>query len=145
MPTWINQGFQEYAKRLPGQYRLHLIEIPLRKRSKNADLTRLQQQEGTQMLKYVTAESYVVALDERGQLWNSEQLALQLKHGLVHYSRVALLVGGPEGLASQCLQRAHQHWSLSALTLPHALVRIIVAEQIYRAWSLLNHHPYHRA
>jgi len=143
MPTWINQGFQEYAQRLPAQCRLKLIEIPLKKRSKRADLTRLQQQEGTQMLKYVA--EHVIALDERGQLWNSEQLALQLKHWLAHYSHVALLIGGPEGLASQCLQRAHQHWSLSALTLPHPLVRIIVAEQIYRAWSVLNHHPYHRA
>jgi len=79
-----------------------------------------------------------------GEMWNSPQLSKQLAHWMQDYSRVALLVGGPEGLSAACLQRAQQHWSLSALTLPHQLVRIVVAEQLYRAWTLLNNHPYHR-
>jgi 23S rRNA (pseudouridine1915-N3)-methyltransferase len=139
MPSWVETGFKEYAKRLP---RLNLIEIPLRKRTKNADLARLQRQEGEQMLAAIAQGAYVIALDERGQIWNTPQLAEQLAHWR---RRVALLVGGPEGLSTACLQRAQQRWSLSALTLPHQLVRIVVAEQLYRAWSLLNNHPYHRA
>ena len=144
MPAYVEMGFKEYAKRLPTLCRLNLIEIPLRKRSKNVDLARLQRQEGEQMLAAIPKGAYVIALDERGKMWNSPQLSKQLGLWMQDYSKVALLVGGPEGLSDDCLQRAQQHWSLSALTLPHQLVRIVVAEQLYRAWSLLNNHPYHR-
>lgn len=145
MPLWVNTGFSEYAKRLPASCRLNMIEIPLQKRVKNADLTRLQHQECEKMLAAIAPRAYVIALDERGQSWSTYQLAEQLKQWKQEYSTIALLVGGPEGLSTSCLQRAQQHWSLSALTLPHPLVRIIVAEQWYRAWTLLNNHPYHRA
>lgn len=144
MPTWIKTGFDEYAKRFPANCRLNLLEITLRKRTKNADLIRLQHQEGEQMLAAIAKSAYVIALDERGQNWNTIQLADQLSQWMREYNTVALLVGGPEGLASACQKRAQQRWSLSALTLPHQLVRVIVAEQLYRAWSLLNNHPYHR-
>lgn len=145
MPLWIETGFNEYAKRLPPSCRLNLIEIPLRKRTKNADLTRLQRQEGEQMLVAIAQGAFVIALDECGKAWNSLQLAEQLAHWMQEYSTCALLVGGPDGLSTKCLQRAQQRWSLSNLTLPHQLVRIIVAEQLYRAWTLLSNHPYHRA
>ncbi|RKZ84389.1 MAG: 23S rRNA (pseudouridine(1915)-N(3))-methyltransferase RlmH [Candidatus Parabeggiatoa sp. nov. 1] len=145
MPSWVESGFNEYAKRLPIISRLNLIEISLRKRTKNADLVRLQRQEGEQMLAAIAQGAYVIALDECGQVWDSQQLAAQLTRWMQTYSTVALLVGGPEGLSDICLQRAQQRWSLSALTFPHQLVRIIVAEQLYRAWSWLNNHPYHRA
>jgi len=144
MPSWVETGFNEYIKRLPPTCRLNLIEIPLRKRTKNADLARLQQKEGEQMLSMIAQGTYVMALDERGQMWNTQQLASKLAHWMQESPKVALLIGGPEGLAKACLQKAQQQWSLSALTLPHQLVRIIVAEQLYRAWSLLNNHPYHR-
>ena len=144
MPAYVEMGFKEYAKRLPTACSLNLIEIPLRKRSKNADIARLQRQEGEQMLAAIPKGAYVIALDERGKMWSSSQLSKQLAHWMQDYSRIALLVGGPEGLSAACLQRATQQWSLSALTLPHQLVRIIVAEQLYRAWTLLNNHPYHR-
>jgi 23S rRNA (pseudouridine1915-N3)-methyltransferase len=125
---------------------LHLTEIPLKKRTKNTDIARIQRQEEEAMLAVMTVPTHhVVALDERGQLWNTVQLSKQLEYWLEQYHTVTLLVGGPEGLSTTCLQRAQQRWSLSTLTLPHPLVRIIVAEQLYRAWSLLNHHPYHRA
>ncbi len=145
MPAWVTEGFEEYAKRLPASYRLNLIEIPLRKRTKNADIARLQREEGEQMLSHVISQHHLVTLDGRGNAWSTEQLAQQLIHWQQNYTEVALLVGSPEGLAENCLQRARQSWSLSALTLPHPLVRIIVAEQIYRAWSMIQHHPYHRA
>ena len=144
-PTWVNTGFDEYAKRLPDYCTLTLKEIPRRKRTKNADLIRLQQQEGEQMLAAIAPNAHVIALDERGTHWNTIQLTEQLSHWISTYSKVALLIGGPEGLAIACSQRAQQSWSLSHLTLPHSLVRVIVAEQLYRAWSLLNNHPYHRA
>lgn len=143
-PVWVSSGFNEYVKRLPSNCTLNLIEIALCKRTKNADLKRLQQQEGEQMLAAIPPNAHIIALDERGDNWNTMQLANHLTRWMQEYSRVVLLVGGPEGLAPACLQRAHQHWSLSALTLPHPLVRIIIAEQIYRAWTILNNHPYHR-
>jgi 23S rRNA (pseudouridine1915-N3)-methyltransferase len=145
MPSWVESGFNDYAKRLPSSCAVHLIEIPLRKRTKNTDLARLQQKEGEQMLAAIAQGAFVVALDERGQAFSSVQLAEQLTQWMQDYSRVALLVGGPEGLSAACQKRAQQSWSLSTLTLPHQLVRIVVVEQLYRAWSLLNNHPYHRA
>ncbi|MBE9562328.1 MAG: 23S rRNA (pseudouridine(1915)-N(3))-methyltransferase RlmH [Proteobacteria bacterium] len=145
MPKWVETGFQEYAKRLPANYRLNLVQIPLQKRTKNFDLIRLQRIEGEQMLAKVNSDALVIALDERGQIWDSSKLSTKLAYWLQEYSTVALLVGGPEGLPLACQQRATQQWSLSNLTLPHQLVKIIVAEQLYRAWSMLNNHPYHRA
>jgi 23S rRNA (pseudouridine1915-N3)-methyltransferase len=145
VPSWIEEGYHEYAKRLPRTCALKLIEIPLLKRTKGGDMRKQQQQEGERMLTAITPQSWIVALDEQGHLWNTQQLTTQLAHWMQHYSTVALLVGGPEGLAPACLQHAQQRWSLSHLTFPHTLVRIIIAEQLYRAWSLLNHHPYHRA
>lgn len=145
MPLWVETGFKEYAKRLPTNYRLNLVQIPLQKRTKNSDLARLQRIEGERMLAKVNSDSLVIALDECGQMWDSSKLSTKLDHWSQEHSTVALLVGGPEGLPLECQQRAIQQWSLSKLTLPHQLVKIIVAEQLYRAWSMLNNHPYHRA
>ena len=86
----------------------------------------------------------MVALDEKGQRWSSVELARQLEGWMQRSSDLALLVVGADGLDQHCIEQADQLWSLSPLTLPHALIRVIVAEQLYRAWSLLNHHPYHR-
>jgi 23S rRNA (pseudouridine1915-N3)-methyltransferase len=144
MPAWVTQGYEEYAKRLPVQCKLQLIEIPLRKRGKNADIVRLQNEEGEKMLAALPKDTQVIALDEHGKQWNTQALAQQLNHWLQTTSNLSLLVGGPEGLAEACKAQAVQTWSLSPLTLPHPLVRVVVAEQIYRAWSLLNNHPYHR-
>ena len=99
MPSWVERGFNEYSKRFPSTCTLQLIEIPLRKRTKNADLIRLQRNEGEQMLAAITKSAYVIALDEQGQTWNSLQLSDQLAHWMQEYSSVALLVGGPEGLS----------------------------------------------
>jgi 23S rRNA (pseudouridine1915-N3)-methyltransferase len=144
LPPWVNTVFYEYARRLPPHCALHLTEIPLIKRTKSTDLERLHHQESKRMLAAIANEAYVIALDEQGHMWNSVQLSKQLAQWMQKQTNIALLVGGPEGLSTACLQRAQQQWSLSALTLPHALVRVIVAEQLYRAWSLLHHHPYHR-
>lgn len=148
MPDWVNTGFQEYAKRLRSSITLELIEIPLAKRSKNADIARLMAREGEQMLQAVNSRhgspETVIALDVQGKQWDTETLSTQLGKWRELSQDIALLIGGPEGLAPACLEKASMRWSLSALTLPHPLVRIVVAEQLYRAWSILSGHPYHR-
>ncbi len=144
MPAWVTQGFEEYARRLPADCALQLVEIAAGKRGKNADIARITRDEGERTLAAIPKGALVVALDVKGRAWSTEQLSRQLDSWLHDGRDIALLVGGPEGLAPECLARAEQRWSLSPLTLPHPLVRIVVAEQLYRAWSILNGHPYHR-
>ncbi|MCW8890341.1 MAG: 23S rRNA (pseudouridine(1915)-N(3))-methyltransferase RlmH [Sedimenticola sp.] len=145
MPRWVQEGYQEYAKRLPAECSLNLIEIAPGHRGKSADIKRTLRDEGERMLKAIPKGCRVVALDVLGKSWSTEQLSDQLGHWMGDGRDIALLVGGPEGLAEACQQQAESRWSLSALTLPHPLVRVIVSEQLYRAWSLLRNHPYHRA
>lgn len=145
MPHWVNEGYQEYAKRLPAECRLNLIEIAPGHRGKSADLKRTLRDEGERMLKAIPKGCRVIALDIPGRAWSTAQLAEHLGEWMECGSDIALLVGGPEGLADICLERADSRWSLSPLTLPHPLVRVLLSEQIYRAWSLLRNHPYHRA
>jgi 23S rRNA (pseudouridine1915-N3)-methyltransferase len=123
---------------------LRLVEIPAGKRGKGADIARITQQEGEKMLAALPKGARVVALDVKGRPWSTEVLSRELDAWRHDGRDVALLVGGPEGLAPECVARAEQRWSLSNLTLPHPLVRIVVAEQLYRAWSILHNHPYHR-
>lgn len=144
MPTWVQDGFSEYAKRLPHECSLKLIEIEASKRQKNAAISDLKKREAEKILSAIPSQSLVIALDVKGNSWSTEQLANNIQHWMNEYKNIALLIGGPDGLDDSCLSRAQQKWSLSALTFPHPLVRIIIAEQIYRAHSLLKGHPYHR-
>ena len=144
MPAWVTAGFEEYAKRLPHHCRLLLREIPAGRRTKGADVARLMEEEGSRLLAAVPKNSRIIALDRQGREINTEALAAELKLQMSRGEDLALLVGGPEGLSSECLARAQARWSLSQLTLAHPLVRVLVAEQIYRAWSILNNLPYHR-
>jgi 23S rRNA (pseudouridine1915-N3)-methyltransferase len=144
MPDWVDTGVAEYAKRLSGEIRLEIIEVAAGKRGKNSDLVRIREAEGERMIAALRPDDRVVALDLRGKMQSTESLAAELQRTLPEGRDVALLVGGPEGLADCALARAKERWSLSALTLPHPLVRIVVAEQVYRCWSLLRGHPYHR-
>ncbi|OAJ35683.1 23S rRNA (pseudouridine(1915)-N(3))-methyltransferase RlmH [Piscirickettsia salmonis] len=145
MPAWVKAGFEEYARRLPVSCALQLLEIEAAKRGKRFDVNRALRQEGAAMIEAIPKGNVIVALDVKGKAWSTEQLAGQLEHWQGEGRDVSLLIGGPEGLAAECLAKAEARWSLSALTLPHPLVRIVVAEQLYRAWTVLNHHPYHRA
>jgi len=144
MPGWVNEAYADFARRMPPECRLTLHEISAGKRSKSADITRLQMQEGERMLAAIPKGALVVALDVAGRSYQTQQVAQQLDNWMQQGQDVALLVGGPEGLAVACLERAAQRWSLSTLTFPHPLVRVIVAEQLYRAMSILKNHPYHR-
>ena len=144
MPRWVEQGYQEYAKRLPPELPLELVEIPLTTRGKNADVARLMRREGEQMLAAVQPGERIVTLEVNGRAWSTETLAEQLESWRLDARTVNLMVGGPEGLPDEVTARSDQRWSLSPLTLPHPLVPVLLAEQLYRGWTLLAGHPYHR-
>lgn len=143
-PAWVDEGYREFARRLPPECALTLVEIPAERRARNADIARLREREGERMLAALPRDGLVIALEVGGRSWSTEQLAVELERWRGAGRDVALLVGGADGLAPGCLARAEQSWSLSPLTLPHALVRVVIAEQIYRAWTILRGHPYHR-
>jgi 23S rRNA (pseudouridine1915-N3)-methyltransferase len=144
MPVWVNEGVKVYQKRLPRHLQLEFRELPAAQRSSGTTPEMLRQKEGDSMLRALADETWVVALDEHGVGWTSTELATQLQHWMGHYPQVAFLIGGADGLAEACKRRANSVWSLSPLTLPHAMVRVLLAEQIYRAWTLIQGHPYHR-
>lgn len=144
MPHWVKQGYDEYAKRLPKDCELVLKEIAPGQRGKNCDVARIVRDESDRILAAIPVGSHVVALDLSGKSWTTPELAESLQRWQECGNPIALLVGGPDGLADSVKQRAAEFWSLSPLTFPHPLVRIIVAEQLYRAWSILHNHPYHR-
>ena len=143
MPSWVTTGFEEYQRRFPKDMPFELIENPAGKRGKNADIKRILEQEGKAMLA-ACGKGKVVTLDIPGKPWTTPQLAEQLEAWKNDGRDVCLLIGGPEGLSPECKAVAEQSWSLSPLTLPHPLVRVVVAESLYRAWSLTTNHPYHR-
>jgi 23S rRNA (pseudouridine1915-N3)-methyltransferase len=145
LPGWVNDGFREYQKRLRTPLVLELIEIPVATRRAGENPLRAITREGETMLAALGRDDYVVALEVTGKSMSTEQVSAWLAERLRDARPLALLIGGPDGLADSCRARADQNWSLSALTLPHALVRVVLAEQIYRAMSLLAGHPYHRA
>jgi 23S rRNA (pseudouridine1915-N3)-methyltransferase len=145
MPAWVAEGVAEYRKRLSRELPLDLVELKLGERGKGRDLARALHDEGEATLAAIPRDSHVVALDGRGKPWRSEDLAEQLARWRMQGRDLTLLIGGPDGHAPAALERADQRWSLGPLTLPHMLVRLVVAEQLYRAVSLLNNHPYHRA
>ena len=144
MPDWVTKGYIEYAKRLNGDCRLKLVEIAPGKRGKNADLARIKKTEGEKLLAAIPKGCLVGVLEVKGKPWSTETLSKQLDNWLHSGQDVALLIGGPEGLSDACVARADVKWSLSPLTLPHPLVRVLLSEQLYRAYSILKNHPYHR-
>lgn len=146
MPAWVDQAYEDYARRLRGSHRLELLEIPLVRRAdgdSDAQRVRAKTEEGRRILTQLRPEEMVVALDERGAEHSSRELAQQLPRWLAR-GQVSFLIGGPDGFAPEVLARAGERWALSRLTLPHGLVRVLLAEQLYRAVSLLAGHPYHR-
>lgn len=144
MPSWVQDASQDYIKRFPREWQVEFVEIPLGHRGKGHDTNKAIAKEGSQMLAAIHPRERVVALDVKGKSWSTEQLSAQMASWQMTGSNMALLVGGPDGLAPECLARADQTWSLSPLTLPHPLVRVLLAEQLYRGWSILKNHPYHK-
>jgi 23S rRNA (pseudouridine1915-N3)-methyltransferase len=144
-PGWVAQGFSEYQKRLSHWLPLELVEIEPGLRGKGRDPQRAIDDEGRRVLAAVPKQAYVVALDVPGRQLSSEQLAKRMEHWRGQGRDLAFLIGGPEGHAADVLKVADESWSLGPLTLPHMLVRLVLAEQLYRAAAMLANHPYHRA
>ena len=144
IPEHMEAIYRDYEKRFPKDCELELIEIPAGKRGKNADIERIVREEGEQMIAHIPKGALIITLDVPGKMYNSHELAKELGNWKMSGQDVALLVGGPEGLAESCKKIAHKSWSLSPLTLPYTLVRLIIAESLYRAWSIDVGHPYHR-
>ena len=144
MPAWVEAGYKEYARRFPKDMPLELIEISAGKRGKNADIKRILEQEGVKTMQVIPKGNRIVTLEVTGKPWTTEQLAVELDKWKHDGRDVSLLIGGPEGLAPECIAASEQNWSLSPLTLPHPMVRVVVAESLYRAWSVTTNHPYHR-
>ena len=145
MPNWVTEAWNEYARRMPPGLLLTLREINLAKRGKNADIKRLAATEGRALLDAMPARARVVALDIRGQAWSTGKLAAHLERWMHEGRDVGFMIGGPDGIDTEVMRGADDRWSLGPLTLPHPLVRVVLAEQLYRAWTITRNHPYHRA
>ena len=144
MPAWIETAVKEYTKRLPKNIPFNLIEITPAIRSKNNNSENFKQQEQDKIETALSSNSIIIALDEKGKSISSQNLANQLQTWIDEQQHISLIIGGADGLSEPLKKKANQTWSLSAMTLPHGLVRVMVVEQIYRAWSITQNHPYHR-
>ena len=141
-PAWVQEGFSTYAQRMPQEMPLQLVEIPPPKH--HSDAVKFVRSEGDKMLAQIDNNDWVIALDERGKTITSRQLATRFEDWRQTGQNVVFLIGGSDGLAPAVVQRADEKMSLSTLTLPHYMVRPIIAEALYRAWSIYSGHPYHR-
>ena len=144
MPAWVEQAVKEYAKRLQDGILLNIIEIPLIRRGKSTDLSRIMDKEMALMSAAIPNQARLIALDITGESFTSEQLALKIDRLQQIASHWCFLIGGPEGLSPELIARSDERWSLSMLTLPHTLVRVTLLEALYRSWSIINNHPYHK-
>ncbi len=144
LPDWANAGFAEYARRFPPELPLQLTEIRAEKRAPGVDAASVVKREGERILAALGARETVIALDERGAQIGTRELAERLARWREAGADTALLIGGADGLDGAVKARAAETIALSRLTLPHGLARVLLAEQLYRALSVLMHHPYHR-
>ena len=144
MPSWVKAACNEYLKRIPNELNVDIIELPMKQRSKKINISMALLQEGEAMMKTIGANDKVIALDLRGRNWKTEELAKKIEGWKQSGDDFSLLIGGPDGISENCIERADILWSLSSLTFPHPLVRVLLIEQIYRASTINNGHPYHR-
>lgn len=144
MPSWVNAAVAEFQKRLQEFSEFKLIEIPLIQRSNPHETTKILTKEHDQLLKAIPQGSYIIALDKNGKTFSSENLATKLSQLQLQTSHICFLIGGPEGFIPETLKIANEQWSLSTLTLPHMLARIVLVEAIYRGFSIIVNHPYHK-
>jgi 23S rRNA (pseudouridine1915-N3)-methyltransferase len=144
MPAWVEAGFAEYAKRFPRDCPLELVEVRAEPRTTGKPPAQMMELEAARLRQAIPARARIVVLDERGEDLTSKRLSEHLKKWQAEGDDVAFVIGGPDGLAPAFKEAAHVRIRLSSLTLPHAMVRVMLAEALYRAWSLLQNHPYHR-
>jgi len=144
MPEWINSGYAEFSKRMPPELQIDLIEITPSVRNKTTPTEKNIKEEGNRIQSAIPANSRLIVLDEKGKNFSSIALSKKMESWLPMGQDIVLVIGGADGIDPKIKQQADEKWSLSSFTLPHALVRVVVAEQLYRAWSILKGHPYHR-
>ncbi len=144
MPDWVNKGVFEYEKRLPKQWRFELVELASANRAKGLTADQAMAEEADRILSALGPQERLILLDIVAKSPTTEQMADHIQQWQQDGQDCALVIGGPDGLADSVRQRAYMRWSLSPLTLPHPLVRVVVVEQLYRAWCILQNHPYHK-
>lgn len=144
MPDWIESAIKEYRKRLPKQIQLNIIEINPANRSRKNSTDNYKLEEQERIVSAIRPDSLIVVLDETGKQCSSKELAVTLRAWADEQQSVSLIIGGADGVSEELKRRAQWLWSLSSLTLPHGLVRALLVEQIYRAWTITSNHPYHR-
>ena len=144
MPQWVDTACADYIKRLPRELDVQWSTLPLAQRKARDSVDKFKQLEAEQIKQKIVPGSFNLALDEHGKQWTSQDWAKQLERWMQEYPRVNFIIGGPDGLYRDLLQSCHQSVSFGAMTMPHAMVRVVLAEQIYRAWSITKGHPYHR-
>ena len=144
MPSWVDEACKIYQSRLPSNHVLKFKSLPIIKRSKSSNISNIIKQESEALLKAVSNNSYIIALDATGKLLSTEQMSKKIEDIKLGYSNISFIIGGPDGLSNDLKQKANEIWSLSKLTYAHPIVRVVISEQIYRCWSLAKGHPYHR-
>jgi len=144
MPAWVDMACDDYLKRMPREITLKLVTVPLAARKAKQPADRQKQRESELIIDKLAPGSLNLALDERGQPWSSRDWSQQLQRWMLEFPQVNLIIGGPDGLSQQCLDRCQHQVSMGRMTMPHALVKVVLLEQLYRAWSILQGHPYHR-
>lgn len=144
MPEWINTGYAEFSKRMPPELQINLIEITPSVRNKSTPVEKNIKEEGARIQTAIPANSRLIVLDEKGKNFSSVALSEKMECWLPMGQDISIVIGGVDGIDPVIKQQADEKWSLSSFTLPHALVRVVVTEQLYRAWSILQGHPYHR-
>jgi len=145
MPDWVKAAVDDFVKRFPPDLKIKLIQIPLIRRGKNPDIKRIVRDEGDKIIAATPANNFVVALDVTGRAMTTEALSQKLKSWIELGQDITMIIGGPDGLSQSVLDTASMKLSLSNLTFPHTLAKIMLIEQLYRALSILKNHPYHRA
>ncbi len=144
MPRWVNDGYEEYQKRLKQDIQIQLIEIPIAKRIKTTSINTLLQQEAKLIQAKISKSDYIVSLDFRGKQFSTEAFSTHITNWQQFHPSIAFIIGGPDGVDESISAMANEKIALSKMTLPHPLVRVVLAEQIYRAWSYAKGHPYHK-
>lgn len=143
-PNWVDQGVIQFINRMPKECKVNIKPVAATKRVKNQNIENAQQQEQERLIKFTPEDSLRIALDKRGNLWTTDQLSIKIKDWMQKSPNVSIYIGGPDGFTEDFLNKMDLVWSLSSLTLPHMLVRILLVEQLYRAWTIIKGHPYHR-
>jgi 23S rRNA (pseudouridine1915-N3)-methyltransferase len=144
MPAWVDAACNDYIRRLPRELALEFVTLPLSSRKSKQSSANLRQRESALIIEKLARGSMNIALDENGDCWDSKQWSQQLKRWMFDFSQVNLIIGGPDGLSEDCLTACQQKVALGRMTMPHALVRVVLVEQLYRASTILQGHPYHR-